>query len=102
MTTGFLNIPWPIWGLGALVIAGVFAVFVPRADKVNALQGVGFVIVRWFHSLVWLLLALSFFLRAVENETISRLANPLAALAGLTYLVYIYCTWSQIAVYGLP
>jgi hypothetical protein len=89
MTTGFLNIPFPVWGIGALVIAGVFAVFVPRSDKVNVLQGVRFVIVRWFHSLVWLLLALSFFLRAIQNETINGLANPLAALAGLTYLVYM-------------
>lgn len=89
MTTSFLNIPWSLWGVGALVIAGIFVVFLPRADKVNALQGARFVIVRWFHSLVWLLLALSFFLRAVQNEAINGLANPLAALAGLTYLVYM-------------
>ena len=89
MTTGFLNIPFPVWGVGALVIAGIFAVFVPRAEKVNALQGMRFVIVRWFHSLVWLLLALSFSLRAVQNETLNGLANPVAALAGLTYLIYM-------------
>lgn len=89
MNSGFLSIPFPVWGIGALVIAGIFAVFVPRADTVNSLQGTRFVVVRWFHSLVWLLLALSFFLRAVQNETSNGLANPLAALAGLTYLVYM-------------
>ncbi|MBI1282467.1 MAG: hypothetical protein GC179_30350 [Anaerolineaceae bacterium] len=80
---------WPILGVGALVIAAVFAVFVPRATEVNALQGLTFVIVRWFHSGIWLLLALSFFLRMVDNESLSGLANPIAGLAGIGYLIYI-------------
>ncbi|MEZ4670100.1 MAG: hypothetical protein R3E39_19520 [Anaerolineae bacterium] len=89
MNGSFLNIPFAVWGMGALVIAGIFVMFVPRADVVNKLHGTRFVIVRWFHSLVWLLLALSFFVRGMENESISGLANPLAALAGITYLIYM-------------
>jgi len=86
---GFLNISWWIWGALALAVAGVFVVFVPKAEKVNALQGLTFVIVRWFHSLVWLLLALSFFMRATENETLTAWANPVALAGGLVYLLYM-------------
>lgn len=89
MTPGFLNIPWPIWGIGALVVASIFAVFVPRRDMVSRLEGITFIIVRWFHSLVWLLLALFCFLHAIPDATINRLAEPAAALAGITYLIYM-------------
>lgn len=80
---------WPLLGIGALVIAGIFAVFVPSAEQVNALQGLTFVIVRWFHSGVWLLLALSFFMRSMSNESVRGLANPVSALAGIGYLIYV-------------
>lgn len=87
--TGFLNISWWIWGILALVVALVFAVFVPAAKKVNALQGLTFVVVRWFHSLVWVLLALSFFLRGTQNETAVSLADPIGLAAGIVYVVYM-------------
>lgn len=87
MNSGFLNIPWAIWGIVALVIAGIFAVFVPRREKVYQLRGMTFIIARWFHSLVWLLLSLSFFIRDIP--ALGGLANPLAAVGGLTYLVYM-------------
>ncbi len=86
---GFLNIPWWVWGILALIIAGIFVVFVPRREKVYQLQGITFIIVRWFHSLVWLLLAVSFFLRDAPSEAIGGLANPLATLGGLVYLIYM-------------
>lgn len=87
MTSGFLNIPWAIWGLLALGIAVIFVIVVPRRQKVYELQGMTFIIVRWFHSLVWLLLSVSFFIRDIP--ALNGLANPLAALGGLTYLIYM-------------
>lgn len=80
---------WPVLGVGALVVAGIFMVFVPGAEKVNALDGLRFVIARWFHSLVWVLLAASFFMRGTAHETMRELANPVAMLGGLAYVVYI-------------
>ncbi|MDX1995066.1 MAG: hypothetical protein SF029_21980 [bacterium] len=88
MNTGFLNISWWVWGIGALLIAVVFAVFVPMADRVNAAVGMQFFIARWFHSLVWLLLAASFFMRAVGGN-LTNWANPVAALGGVTYLIFL-------------
>lgn len=80
---------WPILGIGAVIIAGVFAVFVPRSADVYTLRGLTFIIVRWFHSGVWVLLALSFFMRTLSNEAIKAWANPVAMLGGIGYLIYI-------------
>lgn len=80
---------WLILGIGALLIAGFFAVVVPRKSKVSTLHGATYFIVRWMHSLIWLALAISFFMRAVSNPAVQGLADPLAAAAGIGYLIYI-------------
>ncbi len=88
MKPRILNVP--MYGLAgvALVIAGIFAVFVPSADKVAALEGLPYIIVRWFHSLVWVLLAMSFFLRGTGKDSLRGLSNLTGMLGGLTYGVY--------------
>ncbi len=89
MTPGFLNVPMYGWAIFALVIAGIFAVFVPSADKVAALEGMTFIIVRWFHSLVWVLLAISFFLRGMGNISLKSPADLIGLLGGVCYAVYL-------------
>jgi hypothetical protein len=85
---GFLNIPWWIWGSLALVIASIYAFYVPKAESVYATRGFQFVVVRWFHSLVWIILALSFFMRAVEQKVVSDWANPVAMIGGILYVIF--------------
>jgi hypothetical protein len=80
---------WNALGVLALIVAAVFAVFVPSAKKVNALQGLTFIIVRWFHSLVWVLLAISFFMRAADNTIVNALADPIGLAGGIVYLIYL-------------
>jgi hypothetical protein len=92
MSNGFLNLSWWAWSGLALLVALVFAAFVPAPERVYAASGFTFVVARWFHSLVWLLLSLSFALRAFESA--APLANPVAALAGVVYLVYLVTTLS--------
>jgi hypothetical protein len=89
LDTGFLNVPWLVWSGLALVVALIFAVFIPGRKKIKPMQGFGYVIVRWFHSLVWVLLAISFMMRAIPNEAINGLANFVALLGGITYAIYI-------------
>ncbi len=89
MTPGFLNVPMYGWAILALVIAGIFAVFVPSADKVAALEGLPYIIVRWFHSLVWVLLAMSFFLRGTGKDSLRGLSDLTGMLGGLTYAAYL-------------
>jgi hypothetical protein len=73
----------------SLVIAGIFAVFVPNKARVNATTGWRYFVVRWFHSLVWICLAVAFLMQATENETLKSLATVVGALGGLSYLVYV-------------
>lgn len=96
MNSGFLNVPWWIWGGLSLGIAVVFVFFVPAADKVNAATGLQFVIARWFHSLCWLLIALNFFVRAWGGENLGGLANLLGAGGGVVYAIFIL-TFLQIS-----
>lgn len=86
---GFLNIPWLVWGGLALVVALVFVFFVPGAEKINATSGFQHIIVRWFHSLCWLLLAINFFLRAIGSDSVNGIANLVAAAGGITYALYM-------------
>jgi hypothetical protein len=81
------SILWLIIAVVALILAGVFAVFIPNADKVKAATGTPFLLARWGHSLVWLLLAASFAIRATQAAP--GLADLIAVLGGLTYLVFI-------------
>ena len=80
----------------ALVIAGIFAVFVPNKARVNAATGWRYIVVRWFHSLVWVFLAVAFLMQATENDTLKSLATVVGALGGLSYLVYVV-TFSRLS-----
>jgi hypothetical protein len=80
------NWTWLIFGLMALCIAGLYAVFVPKKDRVMAAVGWRFFVVRWVHSLIWIVLALSFFLRATP---LAAYADPVALLGGILYVVFI-------------
>jgi hypothetical protein len=86
---GFLNIPWVVWGGLALVVALLFVFFVPGAKKINATTGFQRIIVRWFHSLCWLLLAINFFLRAIGTDGANGVANLVAAAGGIAYALYM-------------
>lgn len=89
MRRGFAGVPWVIWGIGALAVAAVFVFVVPSADQVEAARGLSFVVLRWFHSLCWVLLALNFFVRAVGKAGLNRVANLLAAGGGIAYAIYM-------------
>ncbi|MFD3166849.1 hypothetical protein [Herpetosiphon sp. NSE202] len=86
MSTRFLGIPAVVWSLLALVIAAIF-VYVWPSDKVPGdTTSIRYLILRWGHTLVWLLIAGFILLRSVGAVT---LANLLGTLAGLTYLAFI-------------
>ncbi|MCU0476861.1 MAG: hypothetical protein MUC99_12275 [Anaerolineae bacterium] len=85
----FAQIPMGVWGVLALGVALVFALVVPSAEAVARLDGLTFWVVRWFHSLVWVLLAASFFVRAAQRPEWLGLANLLAMAGGLCYVVYL-------------
>jgi hypothetical protein len=89
VSTGFLSIGWPVWGVAALVMAGIFTLVWP-ADRVGGgMVGMRFVILRWFHSLTWVLLAGSFFIRGLNRSELIGPANWIALLGLVVYIIFM-------------
>ncbi|HMR99159.1 MAG TPA: hypothetical protein PKE62_07870 [Anaerolineales bacterium] len=91
MIRGFLNIPYFAWTTISLVIAVIFAYVWPH-KAVTASAGFRFFVIRWGHSLTWVLLAISFFLRGI-NPSLNGIANLIAAAGGLAYLLFMAMTF---------
>lgn len=79
------GIPWTLLAAAASVVAIVYLVL----DTSHGTTGPGWVVLRWFHSLCWVFLALG----ALAMARISLLppgwAKPLALAGGLAYAVFI-------------
>ncbi len=80
MDTSFLGVPWFVWGLLCL------ASWKTSGQGERRLQ---YLILRWYHALVWVLLAVSFFLRSGKVLGGSATANVLALLALGVYLIFM-------------
>ena len=89
MSNGFLNIPWIVWASIALLIALIFIIFVPGSERIHTTTGFRFLILRWFHSLCWFLIAISFVLRMIDRESVTEIANLSGAAGGIVYLIYL-------------
>lgn len=83
----FLGLPLALWGLLCLLLALVWLRVWP-ADRVSPGDGARFIVLRWFHALTWLLLALAVFSAALRVAD-GALARPLAFAALLVYLVFL-------------
>jgi hypothetical protein len=60
MGTQFLGVSWFVWGLLCSAVAVIFAVIWPRGKRPGKVSVLPSLILRWFHALVWVLLAVSF------------------------------------------
>ncbi len=88
MESKFLGVPLVVWGVVCLVIAAVF-VFVWPHDRVADTSGLRYMLVRWGHALVWLLLASSCFVRVVLGRSGAGLANNVAFAALIVYVSFL-------------
>ncbi len=85
-----------LFGIPVIVLGGVCLgltivwVFVWPRGRVTPADGMRYLIVRWFHALVWLLLALAAFVAGLELFGGLALAQPLALLALFVYFVYMF------------
>lgn len=79
------GIPWTVLARVAFLVMTIYLVL----DTSHGTTGATWIILRWFHSLCWLLLGLA----AVAMARITPLpvdwARPLAMAGGATYLVFI-------------
>ena len=91
MNSLFLWLPWTLWGCLGLIGAGVYVMLWPRPRAGSLTQPRPtwrHFILRWFHALVWVLLALSCFIRGTLLPGGSGVANVLTLLGLAVYLVF--------------
>ena len=77
-----------------MVIAAVYVVVWPRPKTTGGTTPLArplwrHIILRWFHALAWVLLAISFFVRPSLAFGGSATANILMVLALLTYAIFV-------------
>jgi hypothetical protein len=89
MENGFLGIPWLVGAFVCLAVAALYVVIWPRPQVAAARSAWSRLVLRWFHPLVWLLLAGSFFTRATSSAGGAGLAAILAVGALVCYGVFM-------------
>jgi hypothetical protein len=90
--TTLLGLPWYVWGLACLAIATLYLIVWPRPSRKSSAPARPpwrHFVLRWFHSLVWALLALACFVQAGQIAGARTMGGALAVLAGLLYLVFM-------------
>lgn len=82
--------PWAVWAVLFLVIGIVNTVLWPRPkNNRGPYSPWQYLILRWFHGLVWILLAISCVIRPLAVLGGGATANMLAALALGVYVVFM-------------
>jgi len=87
MTSGYIGVSWFVWA-GLAAVAGALFTMIQIPKQTPNTVGLTHLALRWFHSITWFLLALSFLLRGLQ-------AGPPApadviGIAGLgTYLAFL-------------
>ncbi len=90
MIKGFLNLPWFVWAVLALMVAVVYSFIWPQ--KVVASTNFRFFIIRWGHALTWFLIALNFVLRGISPSW-NGIANIIALTGGIMYILFLTITF---------
>jgi hypothetical protein len=92
MTDGFLGISWFVWAVLAAALAAMFAV-IQILKQTSQTTGFTHIVLRWFHSVTWVFLALSFLVRGAAPR-LSAVAD-VVGLAGLGSYIAFRSTMSR-------
>ena len=91
MIPDFLNLPWFLWAGLALLVAVIYSVVWPK-KAVTATSGARYLIVRWGHALVWILLAVNFLLRGL-SPSLNGAADAVALVGAAMYVAFLAMTF---------
>lgn len=89
MQSKLLGVPLVVWG-GLCTLLTIVWVFVWPSEKVIPGNFLNFFILRWFHALTWLFLALAALIAAFKQEGGRLLARRVAFLSLIAYLVFMF------------
>jgi hypothetical protein len=92
MRSGFFGIPLVFWG-GACLLLAVVWVFVWPADRAAGAGGIRLWLMRWGHTVTWLLLAAMCFLKAFGNKRVAGWADPVGMAALAVYLGFMAASY---------
>lgn len=84
---GLSNALWGLAAAGAAVLALLFAVVIPAPVPAPGSSGLAVFVLRWMHAIVWVLLGISFLIRAFGGH--GGLPNLVAAAGGVGYLLFL-------------
>ncbi len=82
------GVPWLALAAAAALIAVVYAVLPAAANA----EGLRWFVLRWFHTVAWVLLGLAALTRSNVVGVPVEMAAPLAATGGLVYVVFMLTT----------
>lgn len=86
----FLGIHFGIWAAISAVITVVYYFVWPRpVNNINSRPLWRHIIIRWFHSLTWLLITISFIVRLVFSPGGETAGDILVIIGFIFYLVFI-------------
>jgi hypothetical protein len=88
METKVFGVPLIFWGILCLALTVVWVVVWP-SDRVTPTSAVQFFILRWFHALTWLFLAIAAFIAAFNLLGGVHTAKRVAFLSLVTYLIFM-------------
>ena len=86
MSATFLCLPLPLWAGVCLAVAVAYFFFWPRPGD-RQRDRFTQIVLRWFHSAVWLLLGIAALMAAAGSETTAAVTILLGMLLYVTFLV---------------
>ena len=92
LTATLLGIPLTAWGCFCLLVAVTYLIYSPRpgsAARQRSYSTWRRLVLRWFHPVVWLLLALSCFIWGEYIAWGGALADALAIVSLMVYVIFI-------------
>lgn len=94
MPSWFGAVPTPVWVGVCLAIALVYVRAWPRKKAAGLTRGPRYFVLRWFHALVWVLLALAVAVRARAGQTAYVAASAIALAALVVYVVFVIVSFA--------
>ncbi len=86
MAASFIGVSWFAWTGVAAVLAAAFTVIqIPK--QTPRTTGLTHFVLRWFHAVTWLCLALSFLVRAVASDQ-AGVADAIGLLGLAAYIAF--------------
>jgi hypothetical protein len=89
----FVYAPPLAWSACCAVLAAIYYFAWPRKKAVGLPRGPRLFILRWFHSLVWVLLGVALGSYALPPGKVRAVAKLLAVLALLVYIVFVVAAY---------